>query len=224
MLASVVFASLIVAANAHFQLQFPAPRGPFVEDDEPKFCDGHDDPASRRTFFPLSGGVISLNSEHAKWVAVVSITSKSDPTQFSDFAPVTGVLQASGEGLFCLPFDLSKTNATGLADGQNATLQIQFNGGDSDLFQCADITLSSSVTSPPCSNGTGVASASLSPAPSATRSASGSGSSGAPGGSSARTSPSSSPSPSNPPSAGERVKASIVAVVVGLLGIAAAVA
>ena len=31
-------ASLAAVANAHFQLQFPSPRGKFVEDDEPTFC------------------------------------------------------------------------------------------------------------------------------------------------------------------------------------------
>lgn len=33
-----IFASLVAAVNAHFQLQFPTPRGVFVEDDEPTFC------------------------------------------------------------------------------------------------------------------------------------------------------------------------------------------
>ncbi|KAF7320230.1 hypothetical protein MKEN_00807500 [Mycena kentingensis (nom. inval.)] len=135
MLASIVFAALLAVANAHFQLQFPQPRGAFSEDDEPNFCDGYDDPAKTRTFFPLSGGVVSLNSEHEKWAAVISIASTENPTKFDDFKPATAVLQATGEGLFCLDFDLSKSNVTGLVDGQNATLQIQFNGGDGNLFQ-----------------------------------------------------------------------------------------
>ncbi|KAJ7071250.1 hypothetical protein C8F01DRAFT_1109726 [Mycena amicta] len=222
MLASIVFASFLAVANAHFQLQFPGPRGAFVEDDEPNFCDGYDNPAATRTFFPLSGGVVSLNSEHTSWAAVISITSKSDPTQFSDFAPVTGVLKGSGEGLFCLPFDLSKTNATGLADGQNATLQIQFNGGDGNLFQCSDITLSAFVAAPGCTNSTGVASASLNPTPTATGSGSAtSGASATNSNSAASNSPSN--SPSSAPSAGDRVKGGLVGIVMGVLGIAAVV-
>ena len=39
-----VFVSVVLAAafatvaNAHFQLQYPVPRGPFVQDSEPTFC------------------------------------------------------------------------------------------------------------------------------------------------------------------------------------------
>ena len=33
-----VLATLFGAASAHFQLQYPLPRGPFVEDQEPTFC------------------------------------------------------------------------------------------------------------------------------------------------------------------------------------------
>jgi hypothetical protein len=36
---SVVLAAAFAAvANAHFQLQYPIPRGPFVEDSEVLFC------------------------------------------------------------------------------------------------------------------------------------------------------------------------------------------
>lgn len=30
--------ALASVVNAHFQLQYPPPRGVFVEDDEPSFC------------------------------------------------------------------------------------------------------------------------------------------------------------------------------------------
>lgn len=35
---TVVLAALLGTASAHFQLQFPPPRGPFVESKEPTFC------------------------------------------------------------------------------------------------------------------------------------------------------------------------------------------
>ncbi|KAJ7042478.1 hypothetical protein C8F04DRAFT_79019 [Mycena alexandri] len=148
MLAStpLVFASLIALANAHFQLQFPSPRGAFVEDSEPTFCDGYDNPATR-TVFPLSGGVYSLNSEHTAWSLGVSLTTKANASLFSDFNPIIPFFKASGEGIFCFNLDFSATNASVTA-GQNVTLEFVFDGGDGQLYQCADLTLSSNVTVP----------------------------------------------------------------------------
>ena len=80
-----VLLSLTALASAHFQLQFPEPRGVFVEKQEPTFCgmfsglyllcalqtyftvDGYNTAVDNRTEFPLSGGQISLNSEHPIW-------------------------------------------------------------------------------------------------------------------------------------------------------------
>ena len=36
--ASILSSVLVTAVSAHFQLQYPPPRGVFVEDDEPTFC------------------------------------------------------------------------------------------------------------------------------------------------------------------------------------------
>ncbi|KAJ7157712.1 hypothetical protein C8R43DRAFT_1125379 [Mycena crocata] len=109
--------------------------GVFVEDDEPKFCDGYGNAASNRTVFPLTGGFFSLNSEHNSWTAGVSLSTKANPATFQDFSTIVPFFQLSDEGLFCLPLDLMSTNATGLTDGQNVTLEIVFNGGDGELFQ-----------------------------------------------------------------------------------------
>ncbi|KAK0209298.1 hypothetical protein DFS33DRAFT_1309143 [Desarmillaria ectypa] len=49
--------------------------------------------------------------------------------------------QLEGEGTFRLPLNLSFTNATGLTNCQNAAIQILFNGGDLQLYQCSDLTL-----------------------------------------------------------------------------------
>nr|GAT58974.1 predicted protein [Mycena chlorophos] len=222
-----VVASLLASASAHFQMQYPAPWGVFVEDNEPTFCDGYNGPSQPPTFFPLSGGVISLNSEHTNWVVAISITSKTDPTQFSDFAPVTNVLSATGEGLFCLPFDLSKTNATGFVDGMNATIQVEFNGGDGNLFQCAEVTLTKEVAQPGCSNGTGVASASLTPTPTASvpkpsNTGSAESGSGASSGASSGTTSASGSEQTTSKSAGVRLQnGGIAAAFMGVLGLVA---
>ncbi|KAJ7139893.1 hypothetical protein C8R44DRAFT_765686 [Mycena epipterygia] len=160
---SLVFASLIALANAHFQLQFPIPRGPFVEDNEPTFCDGYNDETTNRTVFPLSNGFFSLNSEHTSWTAGVTLSTKANSTSFDDFSTIVPFFKLTGEGLFCIPLDLLATNATGLKDGQNVTLEIVFDGGDGELFQCADLTLSSTAnisSSVACTNASSTPSAS----------------------------------------------------------------
>ncbi|KAJ6605122.1 hypothetical protein B0H10DRAFT_2076904 [Mycena sp. CBHHK59/15] len=207
-------ASLIAVANAHFQLQFPLPRGPFVEDDEPNFCDGYDSAVSNRTVFPLTGGFWSLNSEHTSWTAGVTLSTKADPANFEDFSTVIPFFQASGEGIFCFNLDFSKTNATGLKDGQNVTLEIVFDGGDGQLYQCADLTLSSTAkiaSTVSCKNTTSTDSDSDSSA-----GASGTGSA---------TAPAPSTSATNAPSSALalRFESGLVPFLVGLLGVAAVV-
>ncbi|KAI0048433.1 hypothetical protein FA95DRAFT_1076790 [Auriscalpium vulgare] len=193
-----VLAGVATVAQAHFQLQFPEPRGPFVEDDEPTFCDGYAQAVSNRTTFPLSGGFFTLNSEHPTWNVAVLISTAQDPASFNDFNNATGgnqlaknFVSAQGEGVFCLPLDLSHTGVSGVADGANVTIQVLFNGGDGSLYQCADLTLSSTASiSAACSNGTS-SSSSASASPSATSPASGS--SGAPSASAPSTSTSTTP-------------------------------
>ncbi|KAJ6627164.1 hypothetical protein B0H10DRAFT_2429495 [Mycena sp. CBHHK59/15] len=206
---SLVLAGLAAIVNAHFQLQFPGPRGPFVEDDEPTFCDGYDSATTNRTVFPLAGGFFTLNSEHTTWTAGVSLSTKEDPTSFQDFSTIIPFFQRSGEGVFCIPLDFSSTNATGLKDGLNVTLEIIFDGGDGELFQCADLTLSSTakISSTVTCNGTAGDS-----------SASGSGSSAS------ATAPGASASPSTKPSAAQAMRAihpGFFGVLLGLVGIAA---
>jgi hypothetical protein len=79
------------------------------------------------------------------------------------------------EGEACIPFDLSTSNATGLSDGMNVTIQVSsdcccylalqlttclsqvlYNGDDGNLFDCADVTLvqNLSLANVTCQNGT----------------------------------------------------------------------
>ncbi|KAN0090749.1 hypothetical protein V8E55_004315 [Tylopilus felleus] len=147
-------ASLAAVANAHFQLQYPLPRGPFVQNSEPTFCDGYTNVTSNRTVFPISNGMINMNSEHPTWTAGVIISTDQDPTSFADFNSSSGYqmvvsyFQTSGEGMFCFPINITASNVTGIQDGANVTIQVIFDGGDGVLFQCADLTLSANVTVP----------------------------------------------------------------------------
>ncbi|KAK0473204.1 hypothetical protein IW261DRAFT_704433 [Armillaria novae-zelandiae] len=156
-------AVLASVASAHFQLQFPDPRGTFDEDNEPTFCDGYTSVAQNRTEFPLNSGFFSLNSEHPSWTgtaqsrsiydlinirnsAAVYLSTSSNPTSFDDFKQIVPFFQMQGEGIYCLPLNLSATNATGLTNEQNVTIQILYNGGDSQLYQCSDLTLLSNFS------------------------------------------------------------------------------
>ncbi|KAI6136917.1 hypothetical protein F5141DRAFT_58213 [Pisolithus sp. B1] len=145
---------LAAVANAHFQLQYPVPRGPFVEDQEPTFCDGYDNAVSNRTVFPLANGLINLNSEHPQWAVGVIVSTNPDPTSFSDFNSSSGYqmvvpyFETSGEGQYCFPIDLAGAGISGIQDGANVTIQVVYDGGDGTLYQCADLTLSANVTVP----------------------------------------------------------------------------
>lgn len=172
---------VITTVNAHFQLSYPPPRGPFVEDNEVNFCDSYVQAVSNRSEFPLSGGYVTLNSEHSSWSLAVLLSTVQDPTSFDNFKTSSGQSQlardfasGSGEGGFCIPLDLNNTDISGVQDGANVTIQLVFNGGDGSLYQCADLTLSKSFTIPSsvsCSNGTSTGSSpsntSTSQAPSA---------------------------------------------------------
>ncbi|KAI6133337.1 hypothetical protein EDD16DRAFT_1468043 [Pisolithus croceorrhizus] len=144
---------LAAVANAHFQLQYPVPRGPFVEDQEPTFCDGYDNAVSNRTVFPLANGLINLNSEHPQWAVGVIVSTDQDPTSFSDFNSSSGYqmvvpyFETSGEGQYCFPIDLAGAGISGIQDGANVTIQVVYDGGDGTLYQ-AHLTLSANVTVP----------------------------------------------------------------------------
>ncbi|KAG2109570.1 uncharacterized protein F5147DRAFT_691317 [Suillus discolor] len=156
-------AVLATAVQAHFQMQYPIPRGPFVEDSEPTFCDGYNDAVNNRTVFPFSNGIINMNSEHPLWTAEVLISTYEDPNNFSDFNSSSGYqvvvpfFQQSGEGLYCFPIDIAAAavNVSGIQDGANVTIQVLFNGGDGNLYQCADLTLSANLTVPPANASSG---------------------------------------------------------------------
>ncbi|KAI6005080.1 hypothetical protein F5J12DRAFT_893171 [Pisolithus orientalis] len=155
MLPATLFPLVLAAvANAHFQLQYPAPRGPFVAAQEPTFCDGYTDAVSNRTVFPLANGVVNFISKHTQWTAGVIVSTKQSPASFSDFNSSSGYqmavqfFQSSGEGQYCFPMDLATSGVSGIQDGANVTIQVIYDGGDENLYQCADLTLSANATVP----------------------------------------------------------------------------
>ncbi|KAI0034907.1 hypothetical protein K488DRAFT_18677, partial [Vararia minispora EC-137] len=163
-------AGLATVARAHFQLQYPPPRGPFVDTSEVNFCDDYVN-AGNRTAFPLSNGFVTLNVEHPSWNIEFEISTVQNPTTFTNFTSggqeqiVRQFASATGEGVFCIPLPLNNTGVSGVQDGANVTILIIFNGGDGALYQCADLTLSNTATIPSnitCSNATSSGSSSSS--------------------------------------------------------------
>jgi len=155
---------LLTSVSAHFHLQYPGPRGPFNMPNELTFCDNYGEVTTNRTQFPLSGGFYSLLSEHPLWTLGVLISTVPDPDNFANFSSSSGQQQlvvqyfeTSGEGAFCAPINISAANIPGVKDGANATIQFVFDGGDGELYQCADITLLEDYTVPSdisCTNAT----------------------------------------------------------------------
>jgi len=161
---------VITIVNAHFQVAYPPPRGLFDDNNEVNFCDSYVHAVSNRSEFPLSGGFVTLNSEHPTWTLAILISIVQDPTSFNNFTNSSGGQQfvrnfasGSGEGGFCIPLNLNNTGISGVQNGANVTLQYLYDGGDGTLYQCSDLTLSNNFTVPSnisCSNATSTSSSS----------------------------------------------------------------
>jgi hypothetical protein len=143
---------------------YPLPRGNFVADLEPNFCGGYPEVTTNRTTFPLSGGFFSIRTGHPHWTVGVLISTVPNPNSFDNFT-INGVPQfvhpyakQPDAGTFCVPLNIGAAGIAGVTDGANVTLEVVFEGGDGNLYQCADLTLSASITSPPsdvtCTNAT----------------------------------------------------------------------
>ncbi|KAF9927572.1 hypothetical protein BGZ75_003395 [Mortierella antarctica] len=133
------------AAMAHFTLDYPTSRG-FSDDNEPVAPCGGFNNAANRTQFPLTKGFLQINSGHVSADIKVNVVYGNNPTA-ADFisagATPASSLSVKNPGDSCLPLDLSTFK--GATDKTNATIQIIYNGGDSPLYQCADVTLVSSA-------------------------------------------------------------------------------
>ncbi|KPV73508.1 uncharacterized protein RHOBADRAFT_4995, partial [Rhodotorula graminis WP1] len=163
-------------ASAHFTLDFPPTRG-FDEDLESQFCGGFATPASSRTPFPLSGPApVTIGSHHASADVAIFLSFDSNPTSFADFnetssgqsyGPLKPFGQISGTGDYCYTVDVASLGISNLSNGTVATLQVEYNGGDGYLFQCADLVLVSDYSTPSnvtCANSTEAATSSSSAA------------------------------------------------------------
>ncbi|CAE6454097.1 unnamed protein product [Rhizoctonia solani] len=170
-------AALAASAAAHFTLDWPRTRG-FDEDIENQFCGGFSS-AGARSPFPLGASGVLIDSHHDTANVIVLISFDANPqniTQFSNSsngAQLTNFIKLEKQGEACLPVNIRSLGLSNVSNGTNATIQIQYDGGDGNLYQCADVTLLSDFTAPSnvtCASGatgtvssTGAAATSTSP-------------------------------------------------------------
>jgi hypothetical protein len=77
----------------------------------------------------------------------VLLSTKQNPSQPSDFnTTASGGIQQTvvpftkqnGQGLWCIPIEITSLGIAGVTDGANVTIEIAFSGPDGTLFQvCA---------------------------------------------------------------------------------------
>ena len=126
---AVALLSVLPLATAHFTLTWPPARG-FKANDAPKFpCGGFNTVSSKRTNWPINGGPIQLNMEHAQTSVEVLLALGSDPgDNFNVVLKQTFSIEGLGD--FCVgsaqvPSDLN------ISDGTLATIQV-LTEGDGD--------------------------------------------------------------------------------------------
>jgi hypothetical protein len=121
--------------------------------------------ADNRSQFPLSGGIVSITSEHPKadgelhpWILLAMTTDQisrsllvdilisfdANPTTFGNFNKTSSgatipflmpftTMNAQGDA--CFPVNISSLGVSEAQNGVNATIMVQFNGGDGQLYQ-----------------------------------------------------------------------------------------
>lgn len=173
----------ISAVTGHINLVYPALRGPNVAKNQIYFCGGYNNSGTRAPF-PLSDGFVLFTTGHPQWTVGIQISTASDPSSFNDFHNVNGSDQLAvnyfeGQGSqACIPVHIEALGLPGVTDGSNVTLQFVMDATDGQLYQCMDLTLSSTFMIPSnvtCTNITTVNSSSTSSTPNPTSTSQGGG-------------------------------------------------
>ncbi|KAI8058978.1 uncharacterized protein B0P05DRAFT_559236 [Gilbertella persicaria] len=137
-------------AFAHFELLYPPTRG-FNEDTESTTPCGGANTVGNRTQMPLSNAFVQIYSSHPVYQYGIYIVAKNNPSA-ADFNTNLTTIGSGGRNYpeaACLPLNLNLD--PGITAGTNATLQVQYNGGDSILYQVYLIWLSSDSIHISCS-------------------------------------------------------------------------
>ncbi|EMC96402.1 hypothetical protein BAUCODRAFT_33729 [Baudoinia panamericana UAMH 10762] len=160
----IFFASL---AAAHFDLVYPHSRGdPFAAPASEYIypCTGYN-ATNNRTVWPTTGGSLVVHFHHTFTYVWINLGLGNQTTAFtiSLMPEGAGVLpyNETGNGTICLP-KVTIPAGSGVVDGGNGSLQVITVGdGGTALYNCADLTFSSSASlltagQGDCVNSTGV--------------------------------------------------------------------
>lgn len=69
------------------------------------------------------------------------LSTSENPQNFQAFNIAVPFFEVFGEGAFCFPVDLAAAGISGVSDGTNVTIQLEFNGGDDVLYQVRVVLL-----------------------------------------------------------------------------------
>ncbi|RDW78501.1 hypothetical protein BP5796_06353 [Coleophoma crateriformis] len=115
--------------------------------------------STNRTVWPLKGGSLELDLHHPWTYIFVNLGLGTDYPIFN-ISLTPQFLNETGNGTLCLPQIVLPASVTPI-DGQNASIQVvTFGATGSALYNCADITFSSTATalsSDTCANSSNVA-------------------------------------------------------------------
>ncbi|KIJ38191.1 hypothetical protein M422DRAFT_259099 [Sphaerobolus stellatus SS14] len=120
-----------------------------------------------RSPFPLKDGWVSITTGHPKSCFTVVVSFEISPSTFAEFYKTTNGTDIPALHPFtnlctkdslCIPVNVADTGLPEAKNGTNAT-SLQFNSGDGNLFQGADVVLSDSSYLPSdakCINSAGI--------------------------------------------------------------------
>ncbi|KAG8839518.1 hypothetical protein FRB91_011457 [Serendipita sp. 411] len=133
---------------AHFELTYPPTRG-FEHDIEAQAPCGGFNNVTTRTPFPLGDAHITISSGHpANFLVLISFAN--NPTDIANWTAQTPLKDwvRTAEKDVCFEVDIASGGYTAATEGVNATILVQYVGGDTPLFQCSDVVLTSNATIP----------------------------------------------------------------------------
>ncbi|CEP06829.1 hypothetical protein [Parasitella parasitica] len=131
---------------AHYTVTYPSSRG-FDDTKEPTAPCGGFDSVGTRSQFPLKDAFVEINSGHTAYSYLINLLVANEPAAADFSNNSANVAVATGTRSYpqaaCLSLDMTKNSAA--KAGANATIQIVYNGGDGELYQCIDVVLADTV-------------------------------------------------------------------------------
>merc|ERR1711939_447058 len=153
---SLLLLSLPLLISAHFELTFPPSRGTDDKNQASFPCGGYSQ-SQNRTLVPLTSIPVVLDLGHTENLIQITLAIGNEVGSSFNYE-LLPTIHEMGPGDFCLP-SIPVPADLNITDGTNASIQVITNSHDgSGLYNCADITFTSTEAESPsaCTNGTGI--------------------------------------------------------------------